>query len=472
MSLRFKFLSSILFVTLVVWGVAAYYSYKDTQLEVDRIFDAHLIESAQAIIQQAGHERREMNARNRHDGHDDRDKRKPDGDDEEDDDEFEDHDYSLTEIKLRGELFEKRLVFQVWDSSGALLIMSGQELKNVRAADGFSYSDEGATPLRIFSQWSKDKTLKVVVAESVEARRSLANSSVKNVLSPILWMILPLLVMLTFIVEATLKPVRRLSEDVELRSVNDLTPIEERGTPKELRSTVTALNRLFNRLARAIENERRFTSDAAHELRTPLAAIKIQAQVAFREQNARERNKALEATILGVDRATHLVEQLLTLARLDPDTSAPQDQISIREVVIEVLQSIVPTALSKSIEIELNEGPDPLVRGKHAMLAIMVRNLVDNAVRYTPAGGKVTVKIELRGSKVEFVVEDSGPGLNEQQMKSIGERFNRISRPSGEGSGLGLSIVQRIAAIHQAEIKLTNKDAESGLLAKVTFPRS
>jgi two-component system sensor histidine kinase QseC len=473
-SLRVKLLTSILLVTLAAWGFAAFRSYRDTRKEVDRLFDAHLVESAAALLKQATHEWRERDLRgNNRLAERDRNQSKTDdedGDDAEND--SKDLEYDIEELRERGELLEKSLFFEFWDHSGQLLLRFGKELKGVEAADGFSYFNNGSTSLRVFSQWNEERSLRVVVAESVEARLTLAKSSVANIIQPLLWLIVPLILLLAAIIEWSLIPIRQLSAQVGSRTANELRAIDEVKVPVELKAIIHSLNSLFERLARAIENERRFTADAAHELRTPLAAIKVQAQVALRESQESARRKALEATVAGVDRAAHLVEQLLTLARLDPEKSRPVNVVPLRQTVGLVLQEIAPLAISKALEIELGDGEELQVAGQRDLLAILVRNLLDNAIRYTPAGGSVHVVTVKHKEDICLVVEDTGPGLNEQQMKMLGQRFSRVDRPSGEGCGLGLSIVMKIAAIHHARVSFANRETGLGLVVTVCFPNS
>lgn len=462
-SLRVKLLTLILLATFAAWGFAALKSYQDTRQEIGRLFDAHLVESASALLKQATHEWRERELR----GGDDRDN-KSHSDDE--DDHEKDLEYGVSALQERGELLEKRLVFEFWDDSGVLLLRSGKELTGVHPSDGFSDFTEGPVALRVFSQWNEDRSLRIVVAESVEARLALAKAAVGNIIQPILWVIIPLMLFLAFVIEWTLKPIRQLSSQIGSRTADDLRAIDEASVPAELKPIIRSLNSLFERLGRAIENERRFTADAAHELRTPLAAIKVQAQVALKETNDVARSKALEATVASVDRAAHLVDQLLTLARLDPETTRPSDIVSLRDVVAEMLREVAPLAVSKSIELELADGEELLVPGQRGMLAILVRNLLDNAIRYTPNGGQVHVTTKTSEEGALLVVQDTGSGLNEQQFRYLGQRFSRVDRPSGEGSGLGLSIVMKIAAIHQAKIHFQNRESGSGLIVTVYFP--
>lgn len=464
-SLRAKLLSSILFITLGAWAFSAVKSYIDTREEVDRLFDAHLGESAAALLEQATHEWREQDL-NKNDEHDEKENANHLGNYDEDDN---DPDYGISELREHGELFEKRLVFEFWNASGELLLRSGKELKGVQAPEGFSDFSNGPVALRVLSRWNQERSLRVVVAESVDARLALANAAVWNVIQPILWVIFPLILLLAFVIEWALRPIRQLSGEVGSRSVNDLKSISELSVPSELKPIIVSLNSLFDRLSRSIENERRFTADAAHELRTPLAAIKVQAQVALKETSDIARSKALEAAVAGVDRATHLVEQLLTLARLDPETGVPTASVPLRAVAAEVLQEVAPLAIAKSLEIELAYGEEVVVAGQRALLGILIRNLLDNSIRYTPPGGRVHVETKLSKDGTFLVVDDTGPGLSEQQLKYLGQRFSRIDRPSGEGSGLGLSIVMKIAAIHRAKINFQNRTSGSGLIVTVFF---
>lgn len=471
MSLRIRLIVSIFLATVLAWGAAALLGYRDMRSEIDRLYDTHLTESALAILQQAIHEQREWDLRHEEFAGEAEDVTgSAAASQDKESEEIGADGHGLAEIKTRGDLFEKRLIFQVWSAQGRLLINSDDGVAMTGVPDGFSTLDDPVSPLRVYSRWSSDKKLKVVVAESMVARQNLALESVYKMLSPILWVVVPLLILLALIVSISLKSIRRLSVEVSRRSFDDLTPIDESDIPLELRPMIAALNALFARLGKALENERSFTADAAHELRTPLAAIKVQAQVALREKNDDARQRALEATSLGVDRATHLVEQLLTLARLDPETSLPTESVSLRSVAIGVMQEFAPMALGKAVEIELVDGADLNVSGHPAMLHLLMRNLVDNAVRYTPSGGKVSVAVERRDGGVELWVRDTGPGLTQDQMAVVGRRFSRLRRPSGEGSGLGLSIVQRIAELHHALFKIDRCTDGPGLLVRVLFP--
>jgi len=230
------------------------------------------------------------------------------------------------------------------------------------------------------------------------------------------------------------------------------------------------LNNLFSRLSRALANERRFTADAAHELRTPLAAIKVQAQVAFRSSgDEAARNHALAGVAKGIDRATHLVEQLLTMARLDPETELHGESVKLHSLVVDVASMAASDAVAKNLDLVVMDGPELKIHGNPAMLRILVRNLVDNAIRYTPSQGFVHINVEKAEGRIRLIVEDSGPGLSEQQRKIAVDRFSRVSRPSGEGSGLGLSIVNRIADLHKAKLVFARGENGVGFRVEVVF---
>ncbi len=463
LSLRTLLLGSILASTVLAWGLSAFFSYRDLKVEINELFDAHLAESAHSLLLQA---RRDYYARHR-EGDDDH-KREEDDDDDDDDDHG-----RLPELQRRGLLFERRLVFQLWDKDGRLALKSRRDVPETPfvplATEGFDHAHWNGTEMRVFSLWNRHRTLHVQVAESTQTRLDLVKSTLRNALSPILIMIVPLLIAIVLAVEYGMRILRRLSRELLKRTPEDLSPLEQKGVPREIQAVTKALNGLFLRLKRALDNERRFTADAAHELRTPLAAVKVQAQVALRSQEEDARQRALEGVVKGIDRATHLVEQLLTMARLDPETEWKTERVPLRSLLVDIASNLAPDALAKGIDLAVQEGPDFTVPGQKAMLEILVRNLVDNAIRYTPPAGIVNIIALKNQGQGELIVEDSGPGLTDEQKQHVLGRFARLSRPSGDGSGLGLSIVERIASIHKAELKLETGQHGKGLRVRVIF---
>jgi two-component system sensor histidine kinase QseC len=323
---------------------------------------------------------------------------------------------------------------------------------------------------RVFTRWDKNHEFMIQVAEPLAGRESLARHITLKMLLPTLIALPVLALLIWFGVGAGLQPLQQLIQEVKQRTASRLEPVAMAGVPKEVAPLVKALNDLFSRLAEAFEGERRFTADAAHELRTPLAALKIQAQVALRSTDEAERHIALENLLRGVDRATRLVEQLLNLARVDPETAAADyKQVDLRSLSATVLSDLEPLAHAKQIEISLEQGAACHVLGDDAQLALLLRNLLDNAIRYTPVGGRVSVSVR-NNAGITLEVRDTGPGIPESERAHVLQRFYRIAGSGEDGIGLGLAIVRRIAELHGARLELNHNDAGQGLLVSVIWP--
>jgi two-component system sensor histidine kinase QseC len=262
-------------------------------------------------------------------------------------------------------------------------------------------------------------------------------------------------------------PLRGLRDAVARREPHALEPLSSAGAPSELVPVVEALNALFARIATLLESERRFTADAAHELRTPIAAIRAQAQVALSENDAARRHHALAATIEGADRLARLVDQLLTLSRLEAASGPGMERVDLAAIARRVAAEIAPAALAREQSLELDaETPAP-IRGNDPLLGVLVRNLLDNAVRYSPRGARVRVSVAREGGRISLRVEDSGPGMNDADRARLGERFFRALGTEESGSGLGWSIVRRIAATHGMEVVVGLSEMLGGL--KITI---
>jgi len=222
-----------------------------------------------------------------------------------------------------------------------------------------------------------------------------------------------------------LRPLVRLTSELERREPDNLAPLDAGAAPREVVPLIERLNRLFVRIDASLQKERRFTADAAHELRTPVAGIKAQAQVARVAASEAERLHALDNAILGCDRAAHLIDQLLTLARLDTLGDGVAEQCRLREIGAAVIASIAPAALGKGVRLELAEGDDVVVRGNPELLRILLRNLIDNAVRHTPSGTSVRIDTGYEQGLACLSVSDNGPGIPEQERARVSERFYR-----------------------------------------------
>jgi two-component system sensor histidine kinase QseC len=238
----------------------------------------------------------------------------------------------------------------------------------------------------------------------------------------------------------------------------------------EVAPLVRSLNRLFERVAASLARERQFTADAAHELRTPIAALRTQAQVALGATADEERTKALRQVLAGCDRATRLVDQMLTLARLDPARPQPFTSCNLGAIVRAALAEAAPSAMRKSIEVELVGDDAHAVTGDPALLAILARNLIDNAVRYGMPGTRVCVSVVRHADMVELEIADDGPGVPPAELGRLGERFYRQTGTRETGSGLGLSIVRRIAEVHGGTVKFHAAETGTGLVVSVRLP--
>jgi two-component system sensor histidine kinase QseC len=290
-----------------------------------------------------------------------------------------------------------------------------------------------------------------------------------RILHPVFYVVPLLALLIWFGVGRGLAPLKELARQVRWRSPDNLEAVPDPAMA-EARPLVESLNKLLGRLREALDNERRFTADAAHELRTPLAVIKTNAQVAQRARNEEEYRSALESLVAGVDRCSRLVQQLMTLARLDPDgPSLEHRRLNLAKICAETLAEVANAALEKNIDLSLDADAPVPVRAQAAPLAILVRNLAENAVRYTPAGGHVRVSARIFDGFPELRVEDSGPGIPASERTRVFDRFYRLASGEGLGSGLGLSIVRRIADLHGATIALDEAPG-GGLAVVVRFP--
>lgn len=309
-------------------------------------------------------------------------------------------------------------------------------------------------------------------AHFAKERNEVAAEIAGQLLKPILFALPALAVLLVIAIGLALAPLRQLARDVAARAPDRLDPLPVETLPTEVAPLVIRLNSLFSGINRARQNERRFTADAAHELRTPLAALKAQAQVALASVDAVERQRALNQILAGCDRATHLVQQLLTLARLDPHASGSQAQTcDLHALAGAAVAEAAQFAWSKKVEIDLAEGPAVELAGHAGLISILLRNLVDNAIRYSPEGGSVHVRAACDGAEATLTVTDQGPGIPAGERDKVGQRFYRILGSGETGSGLGLSIVKQIAELHGASISLDEGKQGAGLSVTVRFGR-
>lgn len=441
-SIRRRLLLLLTGTVTAAWLATAAFTYFDARHEIGELLDAHLAQSAGLIAAQLEHEF--------DDDEDKEDRRSP-----------------------RQYRNERKIAFQVWDKRGRLLLRSASAPETRLQSQSEGYGDtviEGKR-WRIFSRWDESRHYLVQVGERHEIRDELAGSVASHLMHP-LAVGLPVLALLIWLgVGAGLAPLGNAAREIQRREPDNLAHLDEGNAPREVVPLIAAINALFDRLRHSLEQERRFTADAAHELRTPLAAVKTQAQVALGARSDDERAHALASVVSGADRAARLVEQLLVLARLDPQTALPQGQtVSLHELAARCIAEVAPAAAAKNVEMSLSPGAEANVAGDAILLGVLLRNLLDNAVRYTPAGGEVEAAIRRTQDSVLLSVSDSGPGIPEAERAQVLDRFYRVLGSGEEGSGLGLSIVKRIADLHRADVSLGAGPAGRGLRVEVAFP--
>jgi len=321
-------------------------------------------------------------------------------------------------------------------------------------------------------QMPAERWVVVEVAETTEKRNQLANKIVASVILP-QFIIIPLAVMLVwFGLSRGLRPLTRLRKTIEARDPADLSPIGTRRVPEELEPLVEAFNEMLERMKKNVEAQQRFVADAAHQMRTPLTGLKTQAQFAIRETDPEALRHALRQIAVGVDRAGRLVNQLLTLARTEGGGEPAQQKhepLDLAQLIRETVEDWVMVAIEKGIDLGYeSEGP-AMIMGNAFLLRELAKNLVDNALRYTPSGGKVTCRIVASPHTVLLEVEDDGIGISEEQSELVFERFYRVDDATTEGSGLGLAIVQEIAMQHDSRASLRPNPQGRGAVARVVF---
>ena len=365
---------------------------------------------------------------------------------------------------------EQDVVIQIWDNTGLRIYYSHEHPSlPQRAKLGFSDVRGRSGMWRVYSTQLGNTV--VQVAQPLSARRSVAARMAIKTAAPLL-LLLPLLGVLVWTtVGMGLAPMRRVAADLKTRDVRALEPISETGLPDEIQPLAHAINDLLARLNRSIDAQRSFVADAAHELRTPLTALRLQAQLAARAGSREERAAAFADLQQGLDRATRLVEQLLTLARQEPGAfRQPREKVDLADVLRSVVSDLALVADARHIDLGVTQVTPAPAMGNADALRILLGNLTDNAIRYTPEGGKVDVSTHAEGNTVSVVVQDTGPGIPDEDLGRVFDRFYRVAGGATKGSGLGLAIVKQIVDAHGGSIQLENM--ATGLRVTVSFRRA
>lgn len=362
-------------------------------------------------------------------------------------------------------------VVQIWSVDGRSIYATRDHASLPgRVLLGLAEVDVDDQTWRTFSVATRERVIQV--AQPIRIRRQLAVKAAFHSVLPILWLAPLMALAAWWLVAATLAPLRRVADEVKQRGEQRLRPLPTEGLPSEVAPLVAALNALLARLAESLDTQRALVADAAHELRSPLTALKLQMQWLRRAPDAAARAEAAESLAEGIDRAARLVEQLLTLARSEPGApSLPEEAVDLRELVRQAVADTVPFAVTRGTRFELLAEQPVTVRGHPAELAVLARNLADNAVRYSAPGSQVKVEVRREGGRPTLIVEDDGPGIPDEERERVFDRFYRRAHTEQPGSGLGLAIVQSVARRHGAEVRLEAAEPH-GLRAVVRFQPS
>jgi two-component system, OmpR family, sensor kinase len=366
-------------------------------------------------------------------------------------------------------------IVQVWTADGLRVFQSTARARLPdHAVLGFSNLQSNGTTYRLFSMASHAQVIQV--AQDMAVRREMAGRLALRTVAPIAVAAPLLMLVVWWVVSSSLAPVARVRRQVADRRADELTEVSESGLPDEIRPLVRELNLLFGRVRHAFEAQQNFVADAAHELRSPLAALQLQVQGLRRASDDTARERAVGRLATGIDRATRLVEQLLVLARQQANASSgtPPQPVALGEIVRLAAADVAPQAKARGIDLGLSHDERVAgaeVAGHADALRILARNLVDNALKYTPPGGAVEVAVRRTGDRLVLSVDDSGPGIAEADRGRVLDRFYRVAGDPTTGSGLGLAIVKSIADLHGASLALDRSTRLGGLRVEVGFPR-
>jgi two-component system sensor histidine kinase QseC len=458
-SIRKQLLVTLLLILCATFGVTGVLGYFFTSREVGELFDAQLIESSRVLEGVMNHPAAEIDwvrmSRSLEESlHDD----VPDND-----------------PMTSGHAYEKKVAIQVWTPDGSLVMRSpsAPEYSLSPLRRGFYQHRSGAFVWHVFTRKLPENSYWLIVAERSDVRGELTDDIAATLgISSLLGLIAAILLMHRGL-KREMQPLEDLRSAIGARDPGRLTPIALAARRAELQPVVEAINTLLARVSAGMERERRFLADAAHELRTPLAVLRLQAQNALATPDTAEKDQQLDRLIAGVDRGTHVVEQMLMLARLDANAvPMKREALSLAELTRETLANLAQLAFSRHQELVLTGADDGdfAMQGHGVLLGVLLRNLVDNAIRHSPDGGEITVSLAAASARLTLRVRDSGPGADPALLGELTRRFVRASQSDTHGSGLGLAIVAHIVGLHHGTLHLRNVEPH-GLEVEVVLPR-
>lgn len=450
-SLRSRTLWRVMLLLLAGTGLLALYNYHDSSHEIAEIYDAHLAQNARLLqgvmsLPLAGNDRRSLYRA------------------------FNDA-LSQAGEGRPGHPYENKLAFTVWSDDGQVLVRSPStpEFSNPPRSPGFHTMPGTGGQWRGFVLPVPEQKLVIWVGERNDVRGDLVGRIVRHTLLPFLAGSLALALLVWLAIGWGLQPLQNMARVIRARHPDALEPLQLVPLPRELEPMQAALNRLLSQVETLLQREHRFIADAAHEMRTPLAILRLHAQNAAQASDERERQQALDFLIDGADRLSRVVNQLLTMARLEPSSSRGHwKTLDVQALVTDTLAELTPWMLRHQVEPDLDIAPaDYHTVSDVSALDVILQNLVSNAVNFSPPGATVRVALERQGNDLLLTVQDSGPGIDEERLERAFERFHSEGNPGG--AGLGLSIVNMAAQRLGGEVRLRNRP-EGGLLARVRLP--
>lgn len=464
-SIRRFLLSGTLGVVATVTLASSVLSYYSARHEIEEIYDATLVQYARLLQELLGRGRIQP------------------GDvpaaaviaayrDEIDSERLEDaSEYDSRLVASLGHWYERNFVFQLWDRDHRLRASNVDRSRTALAAfeAGLSNVSLDGDEWRVLALFDDAGGQWLFVGERLAVRDELVTEIALSTITPGLLALPVALALVYWLIGRGLAPLMRMTHAIARRAPGNLQPIDLDKLPAEVAPLNTAINRLLASLESALQRERRLTADAAHELRTPLAVLRVHAQNALNADNETARNKALSSLVTGVDRTAHLVGQLLSLAHVSHDREAPRAPLDFALLVREEIAGLTPLALARHQQLRFDTAGRGVIDGDDVGLRALVRNLVDNAIRYAPDGGDIVVSLRRNGERLRLRVADSGPGIPETLRSRVFDSFYRPADSHGEGVGLGLSIVQHVATRHEAPIAMGREEQHGRFYVDVSF---
>ncbi|WP_367718674.1 ATP-binding protein [Nitratireductor sp. GISD-1A_MAKvit] len=449
-SIRLRLIMILMGSTGLVWLLAVGWIYLSTQAEVERVLDARLMEAARMVNSLLSDHRIEVGLEEGAARH------------------------VVGEFEQTHRPYERQLSCQIWSLEGSLVGRSenAPQTRLTEIGTGFSETAVDGERWRVFTVENQSLGVRVMVGDSLRIRETLVSDVIKGLVVPAL-LILPFLAGVILVsVGRGLSPLNDMADTLSKRAANDLRPLQADNLPKEIAPAVNALNGLFKRVEDVRDRERSFTAFAAHELKTPLAGVKTQAQIALASEDPALHANALQQITMGVDRTSRLVKQLLDLTALETNDSEPILQtVSVRALMRSVMAELPLARGETRLNVEADGEDAHEVHVEPHFLSLALRNLIENALNHAPETSGVVCRVEEVADSVRFLVEDRGPGIPEAELSQVVEKFVRGRNRSASGSGLGLAIAQAAMVRMGGTLTLENRE-EGGLRAILTVRKA